>query len=88
MWWSPNSDEVEHGSEIQPSFTGRDVGDVSEPDAIGCRGDEFLVQQVRRDRQMVAAVGRARSETATGECADAVTPHQLRDMYRTRFPGR
>jgi len=64
---------------MQPSFAGRDVGDVGQPDAVRCRGDELLFQQVRRDRQRMTAVGGARPEPATGECVDAVAPHQARD---------
>lgn len=56
-----------------------DIGDVGEPDAIGCRGGELLLQQVRRDRQMMAAVGGARPEPAASESADAVLPHQSLD---------
>jgi hypothetical protein len=79
--------QVEYGSEIQPSLTGRDVGDVSEPDAIGCPGNELLLQQVRRDRKMVAAVGRTRLEPATRQRADAVAPHQSRDAATACCPA-
>ena len=61
------------------------IGDVGQPDAVRRRRDERLLQQVRRDRQAVAAVGRAWPEPATGERADTVTTHQPRDAATACF---
>jgi len=71
--------QVEHGGQIQLAFTGRDIGDVGEPDPVrrGCR--EALRQQVRRNRKIMTAVGRAGPEPAPGQRADAVPAHQPLD---------
>lgn len=79
--------QVEHRGEIQPSFPGRDESDVCQPDAVRRRRHEFLLQQVRRDGQIVAAVGHARPEPATGERANTVTMHQPRNAATTRRPA-
>ena len=47
----PGEGRVEHGGEIQPSLAGRDIGYVGQPDAVGCRSGELLLQQVRRARE-------------------------------------
>jgi hypothetical protein len=54
---------------------------------FGAVAAERPLQEVRRDRQVVAAVGRTWSEPATGERADAVTTHQPRDAATTRRPA-
>lgn len=41
----PAGRQVEHGRKIQPSFAGRDVGDVRQPDAVRCRRSELLVSR-------------------------------------------
>ena len=71
--------QVEDGSKAQPAFAGRDAGDVGQPDAARRRRDERLPQQVRRDRQAMAAVGGAWPEPATGGRADAVAPRRSCD---------
>src|SRR4051794_4363928 len=79
--------QVEDGRQVQPSLTGRDVGNVGQPDAVRCRCDELLLQQVGCDRQRVAAVSGAWPELATGERANTVTTHQPRDAATTRRPA-
>ena len=71
--------EVENSGQVKPTFVGGDVCDVGEPDAVRCRCDELLLQPVRRDRQVMTAVGRARLEPAAGERANPVPPDQALD---------
>lgn len=71
--------QVEDGREIQPALPGGDVGDVREPDPVRRRCREALRQQVRGDRQVVAAVGGARPEPAPGQRADAMPAHEALD---------
>jgi len=42
--------EIHYSSQVQPAFAGRNVGDVSEPDAVWRRGREVAVEKVGRDR--------------------------------------
>jgi len=79
--------QVEDGSQIQPSLTSRDVSDVGQPNAVLCQCDELVLQQVRSDGQMVAAVSRAWLEPATGERANTVTTHQPHDAATTCRPA-
>ena len=65
--------QVEHDRKIQPAFAGGDVADIGEPDAVGRGCVEPLGEQVRRDRQVMTAIGRAWPEASTGQRADAVT---------------
>jgi hypothetical protein len=71
--------EIHDGGEIQPALVGWNVGDVGEPDAVGRRGREVAIDQVRRDRQCVAAVGRAHAPWRRHNGADAVPVHQPLD---------
>ena len=68
--------EIEHGSQVEPTFSGWRIRDVCQPDPVGHQGRERLLQKVRGDRQMVTTVGGARLEPTTGESPDAVAAHQ------------
>ena len=54
---------------------------------FGAAATNVLLQQVRGDRQIVAAVGRAWPEPTTGERANTMTTHQPRDAAATRRPA-
>ncbi len=71
--------EVEDRGEVEPSFSSRDVGDVREPNGVWRRCREDLLQQVRRDRKVVAAVRRAGPEATPGQSANAMVAHQPLD---------
>src|SRR3712207_3266974 len=48
------------GGEIEPALVGREVGEVGQPGCVGPLGGEALLEQVRGDREIVAAVSPAR----------------------------
>jgi hypothetical protein len=45
-------EKIEHDSQIEPSFLGWDISDVSEPDLIRPLGDEFLGEPVGGNRNV------------------------------------
>src|SRR5256714_15094211 len=53
------SEQVEDHGQVEPTFAGRDVGDIRQPDLIGPVGYEIPIQQVGGYRQGMLAVGRA-----------------------------
>jgi hypothetical protein len=69
-------EKIEHDSQIEPSFLGWDIGDVSEPDSIRPLGDEFLGEPVGGNGPIMAAVGGACSEPARRYCLDTVMAHE------------
>src|ERR1700729_4474644 len=71
--------KVEDRGEIEPSLSSGDVCDVRQPDGVRRRCRERLLQQVRRDRKVVAAVRCARLEPTPCQAANAVVAHQTGD---------
>src|ERR1700723_184131 len=71
--------KVEDRGEIEPSLSSGDVWDVRQPDGVRRRCRERLLQQVRRDRKVVAAVRCARLEPTSCQAANAVVAHQTGD---------
>lgn len=71
--------QIEHGGQIQPAFAGRDIADIGQSHAVLRCCFEALREQVRCNRQIMAAVGRRGLEPATGKRTDAVTAHQPLD---------
>jgi hypothetical protein len=53
-------------SQIPPSGCGADVGDVTSPTAVGCKGGKVLLQQVIRDPRGLTAVVATRPEPTPG----------------------
>ncbi len=53
------SEQAEDHRQVEPTFAGRDVGDIRQPDLIGPVGYEIPIQQVGGYRQGLLAVGRA-----------------------------
>ena len=53
----PAGEQVDDDGEVQPPFTRPDVGDVGAPFLVGPGCREVLIEQVRRDRPGVMAVG-------------------------------
>ncbi|SAK98745.1 hypothetical protein AWB75_07208 [Caballeronia catudaia] len=70
--------QVEDDRQVQPAVVSPEVRDVRSPGLIGASGREVALQQVRRDRQVVVAVG-GRPEAAFGLRLDAVQLHELLD---------
>src|SRR5258708_39297163 len=58
---------------------GIDFCDVGEPDPVRCSGVEGPVEQVRSDREIVAAVGGPHPAWPRHEGPDTVTAHQSLD---------
>ena len=71
--------QVLDGGEVEPTFVRSDVGDVSEPDRIGCGGFEVAVEQVGRGCVGVAAVGGHRRPPLASRWTNAVLSHELGD---------
>src|ERR1700737_3621313 len=75
----PAAVQVHDGGQIEPSLIGLDVGDVGEPDPVRRRGDEVPIEQIRGDREVVAAVGRSHPPWPRHDGANTVMAHQSLD---------
>src|SRR3979409_2446484 len=71
--------EVHDGGQIEPALIGLDVGDIGEPDLVRRGGGEVPLEQVRRDREIVTAVGGAHPPRSRHDGSDTVTAHQSLD---------
>src|SRR5256885_15469276 len=69
------SEQVEDHGQVEPTFAGRDVGDIRQPDLIGPVGYEIPIQQVGGYRQGMLAVGRAYAVAAWGVGPRSVLAH-------------
>src|SRR2546423_8265338 len=69
------SEQVEDHGQVEPTFAGRDVGDIRQPDLIGPVGCEIPIQQVGGYRQGMLAVGRAYAIAAWRGSPGAVPGH-------------
>jgi hypothetical protein len=61
--------EIEHGGQIEPSFSGWLVSYVGQPNLIGPAGGEILAEPVGGNRQIVMAVRGACPEPPRRYCA-------------------
>jgi hypothetical protein len=75
--------QVQDGSEVQPAFTGWDVGQIRQPDLAGSRRDKIASQSIGRDRVVVPAVGGARASWQGGQATQSGTTHQPLDPAAT-----
>src|SRR4051794_18792154 len=64
--------------QVQPALPGRDVRDVGQPDRVRLVGRELPVEQVGRDREAVAAAGRARDAAPAARDRQAALAHEPR----------
>src|SRR6202030_1768213 len=71
--------QVHDGGQIEPALIGLDVGDIGEPDSVRRGGGEVSLKQVRRDREVVTAVGGAHPPWPRHDGPDTVTAHQSLD---------
>src|SRR4051794_29798036 len=69
--------------EVEPAFPGRDVAEVGQPDRVRPLGGEVPVEQVRRDRVVVPAVGRARHAAPPARDGETVPTHEPRHPLAT-----
>src|SRR5450631_2120552 len=51
------AEQVDHYCKKQPAFFGRDIRHITNPGLVGRGHDELAIQYIRRDRQVVPAVG-------------------------------
>src|ERR1700726_1928283 len=79
--------EVHDRGQIEPSLIGLDVGDVGEPDPVRRGGDEVALEQVRGDREVVAAIGGAHPSWPRHDGPDTVEAHQSLDATAARPPA-
>src|SRR3954451_11364516 len=75
----PAAVEVHNGGQIEPALIGLDIGDVGEPDPVRRSGGEVAVDQVRSDREVVAAVGGPHPAWPRHDGPDTVMTHQSLD---------
>src|SRR4051794_26779569 len=64
--------------QVQPALAGRDVGEVGQPDRVRSLGGELPVEQVGRDREVVAAVGGPRDAAPPARDGEAALAHEPR----------
>lgn len=76
--------EVHDRGQIEPALISLDIGDVGEPDVVRRGGDEVALEQVRRDREIVTAVGDAHPSRPRHDGSDTVTTHQPLDATTAR----
>jgi hypothetical protein len=67
------------GGQVEEALAGRDVGEIGQPDRLGPLGREASPEQVRRDREVVPAGGRARRPPAPPAGGEPHLAHQPRD---------
>src|SRR5262245_33372820 len=67
--------EIEDGSQIQPTFAGRDVSDIGHPGLIDLVAAELLIERVGSEGMRMFAVGGADAEFAAFLRANAVLLH-------------
>src|SRR5438046_1986974 len=70
------AEQIDHHRQEQPAFLGGDIRDVTCPGLVGPDRSEVAVQQVRRDRQVMPAVGGHHPEAPLAASTNAVLLHQ------------
>lgn len=78
----PSSVEVDDASDEQPAFIGGDVGDIRYPPLVRTRCRKILLEQVRRNRQIMVGI-RGGDESRGGSQADAHAAHQAGNPLAT-----
>ncbi len=76
LTWSPYNEQIDHYSKKQPAFLGGNVSDVAGPRLVGRGWGEVAIQKVRRNRQIVPAVGGCDTKAPLAAGANAVLLHQ------------
>src|SRR5215212_6366182 len=71
--------QVHDSSQVEPPLIGSNVGDIGEPNPVRRSRSEVAIDQVRCDRQLMTAVGRAWVPCPGHDGANAVPPHQSLD---------
>src|ERR1700741_3028183 len=80
----PAALEVQDAGQIEPALVGLDIGYVGEPDPVRRGGCEVALEQVRRDRKVVVAIGGAHPVWPRHDSPDTVMPHQSLDAAAAR----
>jgi hypothetical protein len=79
--------QVDHHRQEKPTLFGGNVRHVPGPGLVGPGWSEVAIQQVRRDRQIMPAVGRHHPETPLAASTDAVLLHEsLNPLLADRMP--
>lgn len=78
----PAGMQIHHDGEIQPAFGSPDVRDVGSPLLVRRVSAEILIQNIRRDRTSMVAVGRLLVSSFLQRFY-VVIPHQTRDAMTT-----
>src|ERR1017187_5998565 len=70
------AEQIDYYRKKQPTFVGRDIRQISNPRLVGRGHDELAIEHIRRDRQVVPAVGGGNAESALAASLNAVLLHQ------------
>src|SRR5664280_827245 len=70
------AEQVDHYRKKQPAFFGRDIRQITNPRLVGRGHDELAIEHIRRDRQVVPAVGGGNAESPLAASLNAVLLHQ------------
>src|SRR5688572_23592379 len=54
---NPARVQIQHGGQVQPALSRRNVGDIGQPFFVGPAGRKVLIEQIRGDRIIVGAIG-------------------------------
>src|SRR5436853_3288448 len=60
--------EIHHGGHKEPPFTRGHIGDVRYPDFIGLDRGRTIQEQIRRNRMVMVALGRAHLPSFAAAC--------------------
>src|SRR5450432_2991337 len=80
----PAAVEVQDGGQIEPALIGLDISNICEPDQVRRGGGEVAVEQVRGDREVMAAVCGPRPAWPRHNGPDTVMAHQSLDATAAR----
>lgn len=75
--------EIHNAGEIEPTFPGSNVGNVTDPDLINGGGSGPVGQAIGREGMRMVAIGGADAKTATAPRDQAVEAHEFLDAFTT-----
>lgn len=73
--------DAEHYGQIQPTLSGWEIGDITDPSRRGVIDRELTGQHIACDRQVIVAVSRTGPETAFGLPLYTLLLHQSPDPF-------
>src|SRR5664279_1024692 len=70
------AEQIDHYSQEQPAFLGRNIGQITNPRLVGRGHDELAIKHVGRNRKTVLAVSGGNAEPPLATSLDTVLLHQ------------